>query len=924
MFSCSGDTQVDNSTDSSSIENSSATEKESIPSEDGSEAEAKTESDGLEDATESKEAEDEKESLTETSKKDDEEIETTEKKEEETFVEKVYGYDFNDNSWTSLFDMAGGATREIAPDPAGSGEAVLAITHSSSQSASWIRNKAAFENTVSGKVVISVALYIPSSALQGAGDYVQMQINGEYNHHCNLVSDAKQNPSAFDTKDFPRDKWFQVQFVFDMDSLRYNLVVVEDGQERAVIFAGRAASNLQESGPINLRVYLGGSDQTVYVDNHGLVTERIVTGGGGNEARPEVESGVSFLRVEGINAAGEQLEIYGDFAGGAKADDLTDISWERSDTYSGSYSAVSGASALSYTPASGGYYLRVRAKYGAKTLVSCPVYIREEANAGFFEPYLSLDGSTLTAAVVYNNEKSVLSATATVVVYDGSTAVKTYSESFEVKVGSDLKIFTFDASGASGKRVELTVKAGNDTLCKTEISSDMPKAKVLKSSSGSSIYIGKELIADFKDNRYMRFRPTTENDHWIGTEHNPVDMGFAYQEAGVKGLYNTSVDFISAPGAFKIVFKGQKVGLDAEQTNELIGFWNADTEEFSYIYNCSITADTETWHKNSSWAASNRIEAFDYNLERMSILDRVYNNNLGGDLYDYVIYENGSELTRIPKLPVPRTMLSGKYYYGFFISPGESFYFTDANEGGWKSTLLSAVGDTYLEICWSWYDIHNCAENSVPRLGSCDEFTVSQSWLYTTTTAEHDDALDDNAVEVEWRDLPNYQLPLFSTDNTFETQFGGTDWQYAWWKSSYDCTMDATVGHNGAGSVKIEKSQAGEASWYTEGVWGFPYSFDDVQGKTYQVSGWIKTENVVGEAYIANIQYQHATPNDNTVTRSEGISGTTDWTYVTFTFTAQEREKADGTVQRCIDHFFLTLDGTGTVWFDDVKIEEVK
>ena len=312
-----------------------------------------------------------------------------------------------------------------------------------------------------------------------------------------------------------------------------------------------------------------------------------------------------------------------------------------------------------------------------------------------------------------------------------------------------------------------------------------------------------------------------------------------------------------------------------------------------------------------------------YTLSRMDILSRVYNKNMNGDLYDYVIYENGNELVRIPKLPVPRTAISGKYFYGFFLSPGESVYYPDPTEGGWMSTVLSDSGDTYVEICWSWYDMHSCSEKSVPRVGNCDAFTVSQSWLFATTDAEHDSALIDKATEVEWRDLPNYQLPLFSTNNTFETQFGGTDWQYAWWKSTYDCTMDATVGHDGAGSVKISKTKSGEASWYTEGVWGFPYSFDEARGKTYRVSGYVKTENVVGEAYIANIQYQHATPNDNTVTRSEAVTGTSDWTYVSFTFTAQKREMANGSVQNCIDHFFLTLDGTGTVWFDDVKIEEI-
>ena len=911
LFACTGDES----------ENESESESESVEDK-PSGSEDKGESD-LEDPTEEttkKGGDVDTDNKEESSTKEEE---TTEKK-DEPIMETVYGYDFQDSSWSDFFDKAGASTRELAVDPAGSDNVVLAITHNDSQGQSYIKNKDAFENTKTGQFTISVDLYIPSDALKGESDYVQMQINGEYNHHCNLVSDAKANPGAFDTKDFPRDKWFKVQFIFDMDVMRYNLVVVEDGQIRTTIFSGRAASNLQENGPTVLRVFLAGAEQTVYVDHMGLVTTRISEDGNKPDDKPDYASGVSFLRIEGINAAGEKLSIYGDFTGEATASSLTDITWEKSETYSGNYSAVSGADGTDYIPENGGYYLRVKAKYGVKTLTSYPVYVRESADAGFIEPYLSVDGNSINAALVYNSETPATAATLEVTVYDGSKAIKTFTESFTLKQASDINFFTFSADSLSGKRVALTVSAGDSVICSAEATSDMPLAKLRQTTSGSTVYIGNKILADFANNRYMRFRSTVKNDHWIGTEHNPIDMGFAYQETGVAGLFNTAVDFEAAPGAFRIVFTGQKAGLKTEQRNELIGFWDAAKQEFSFIYNCSMTADTEIWHKNSSWAASGRVEPFDYHLERMSILDRVYNNNQNGDLYDYVIYENGGELVRIPKLPVPRTAISGKYFYGFFLSPGESVYYPDPNEGGWKSTILSDSGDTYVEICWSWYDIHSCSENSVPRVGNCDNFTVSQSWLFTATDAEHDSALIGDAVEVDWKSLPNYQLPIFSTNNTFETQFGGTDWQYAWWKSTYDCTMDATVGHSGAGSVKIQKASSGAASWYTEGVWGFPYSFDDVQGKTYKVSGYIKTENVVGEAYIANIQYQHATPSDNTVIRSEGITGTTDWTFVSFTFTAQERKKADGSTDRCIDHFFLTLNGSGTVWFDDVVIEEVE
>ena len=819
-------------------------------------------------------------------------------------TETICEYDFADYSWVALFETSGNANRKLADDPAGSGSDVLSVSHNSSEHTSWIRNKTSFLTGGQKKFTVDVDLYIPSDALKASGDYVRIQLNGNDKFQINLVSDATARPGATDTKEFPRDKWFSVRFSIDMAELKYNVEIVEDGKVSAVVLEERSASSMSSTGPLNLNVLLQGANQTIYIDKY------IV------KASKSIADGVSFIRIDGVNAAGHELLLYGDFSGELDAKDLTGITWEKSDSYSGRYRAIRDVEGATYTPKDGGYYLRVKAKYNNKTLTSFPVYIREAAEAGFVRAYLSANGNGLKAAVVYNNELGAYNAEVKVVIYDGDTVVNTYSENFEAKQGSDLVVFTFENVDISGKRAEMNVLSNGKTICEAVgVSENLPKINVSENTSGTSVLANDVVIANFAQNRYMTFRASLENDHWIGTAHNPIDMGFNYQEDSVAGLVNTDVWYTVVPGVFKIVFVGEKTGLDVTQQNELIGFWNSDKEEFSFIYNASMTADTAVWHSNSGWAASRRIEPFDYHFERMSILDRVYNNNHNGDLYDYVIFENGKELTRIPKLPVPRYMIEGDYFYGFYLSHGESVYYPDAEEGGWKSTLLSDTADTYVEICWSWYDIHSCSDNSVPKLGNCEIFTISQSWLYETTTAEHDRELIDAAVEVEWRDLPNYQLPLFSTNNTFETQFGGTNWQYAWWKSSYDCTMDAEIGHNGAGSVKIHNKTASKASWYTEGVWGYPYSFDDVKGKTYRLSGYIKTENVVGEAYIASIQGW--APNERPVIKSKVVSGTTDWTYVSVIFTGQGNNANT-------DHFYLTLNGTGTVWFDDVKIEEVK
>jgi hypothetical protein len=636
---------------------------------------------------------------------------------------------------------------------------------------------------------------------------------------------------------------------------------------------------------------------------------------------------VTYLRIDGVNAAGRALHIHGDFAGGATADDLTHIVWEKSDSHGGEYLPIEDANGAEYTPEAGGYYLRVRAALGDKSFKSAPLYIRENADAGFVKAYLSDGEGCLTAAVVYHNELSSFNAEVRLTVYSGSCLVKTFSACFEAKQGSDMLMFTFPRAVADGERAELTVTSCGRLLCEpVEVDRSLPLILIHKTDECTTVsYDENEPVCIFKENRYMRFRPTAANDHWIGTEHNPVDMGFAYNEQRVKGLINTDVRYTAARGAFKIVFIGEKAMIDARQKTVFIGFWDKEKAAFSYIYDTMLDANTEIWYQNSKWSLANqhRVEAFDYHLERMSILDRVFNKNLNGNLYHYVVYENGKSLTRIPKLPIPYPLIKGTFYYGFFPCPGESVYYPDPKEGGWKATLLGATGSTYIEICWSWYDIHNVINDSVPQIGHSDRFSASQSWLFTPTTAAHDSALVDGAEEVPYKDQPNYQMPMFSTDNTFDKTVGGTDWQYAWWKKSYDCSLDMNVGHDAPGSAKIEKTTEGELSWFTEGVWGFPYSFDDVLGKTYRLSGYIKTEGVVGEAYIANKQYQHATPNDYTLCKSESVTGTNDWTYVSVTFVAQERSFPDGSRQRCIDHFYLTLNGTGRVWFDDVKIEEV-
>ncbi len=845
--------------------------------------------------------------------------------------------DFESDTWPATFATGASPALAAVPNPdTGIGGKVLEYTHESTKAASWIRMD--LGQKTSGYYIVGADLYIPSNALPDADDYVRLMINGNADHWVGLYSDQANITTPFQTKQFPRDRWFKVEFQFSLDDETYNVLILEDGKTPITIFSARSTITLTNDGLNTLQFYVSGDSQTVYVDNIGIYETEKPT------EPVEMPPNVQFIRVEGENRVGSQLSLYCDFVGTASMEDISNIQWKSASARDGAFEPITGATEAAWMPDASfeSRYVIVTATFTSpqdgttKQLESLPVMIYPaEDKLLDLKLFLTADSTKADATGVYtNNGETAADAALLGVLYrDGKLLeTKTESKSFKPGSGSLVLEYSFASEMKEGDTVKLFALNGTDNLqplakaaeATVGTASSLPEIEVVK---GSSTYVtmNGEQIASFKDNRYMRFRATTANGHWIGTNHNPVDMGWAYQEPDVKGFTCTAVESEVSPGRFSVTFRGDKEGVGASQVVTLEGIWNAEIEQFEYTYTTKLSGDLATWHSKSKWAPNGNIEAFDYCSERMSILDRVYNNNTNGDLYDYVIYtDNGKDWTRIPKLPVPRTMLNGTYFYDFYLSPGGKYLLADAKEGGWEATLLKDTGDTRMEICWSWYDMHNCMEHAVPPLGSAETFELEQSWSFRPTDGEYDKAVIDSATEVDWRDIPNYKLPTFSTNNTFDTQFGGTDWCYAWWLSSYDCTMDSTVGRTDTSSVAITHDTKKNASWYTEGVWGFPYSFDNVKGKQYRLSGWIKTEKVEGEAKIGVNQYLHATPNNNTFTYSEPVSGTSDWTYVSCEFTGQLRPLKNGGQEACIDHFYLTLDGSGKAWFDDVKIEEIE
>lgn len=104
--------------------------------------------------------------------------------------------------------------------------------------------------------------------------------------------------------------------------------------------------------------------------------------------------------------------------------------------------------------------------------------------------------------------------------------------------------------------------------------------------------------------------------------------------------------------------------------------------------------------------------------------------------------------------------------------------------------------------------------------------------------------------------------------------------------------------------VKITNNQENDARFYQ--------SVSVKPGKTYKISCYVKTENVSGDVG-ANIGFEAI------ATRSSGVTGTSDWTYIEIIATAGDKQKSVDIGIR-LGGFGATC--TGTAWFDDFQVVE--
>ncbi|OAS17950.1 Ig-like domain-containing protein [Paenibacillus oryzisoli] len=148
----------------------------------------------------------------------------------------------------------------------------------------------------------------------------------------------------------------------------------------------------------------------------------------------------------------------------------------------------------------------------------------------------------------------------------------------------------------------------------------------------------------------------------------------------------------------------------------------------------------------------------------------------------------------------------------------------------------------------------------------------------------------------------------------FETQLTNgspTDWTIKEYTAGPIVTVDSAVYHEGTRAIKIDAAAGGRKS-AAQNISSI------TAGQFYNVSSWIKTENVVSQegARIRIGFYDAVNVLTGTQVYTSGLKGSNNWQLVNKTVQAPV-----GTVKLAIE--LMPDVGTGVTWYDDVKVVPV-
>jgi hypothetical protein len=167
-------------------------------------------------------------------------------------------------------------------------------------------------------------------------------------------------------------------------------------------------------------------------------------------------------------------------------------------------------------------------------------------------------------------------------------------------------------------------------------------------------------------------------------------------------------------------------------------------------------------------------------------------------------------------------------------------------------------------------------------------------------------------------------LPIYERETSFEKGLrlnepspGDTD-PWPWHPDGEGLSWDRTVGRSDAYSLKIQKETTGPSEWFYDregdGAWTEPWR----PTVGFRITGYIRTEQVAGRGSCLAVRWGvYNSPERYPYLCSEKLSGTNDWTKVSVEIRGPHPPDCSGI------NIILRQDGSGTTWFDDLKVERL-
>ena len=477
-----------------------------------------------------------------------------------------------------------------------------------------------------------------------------------------------------------------------------------------------------------------------------------------------------------------------------------------------------------------------------------------------------------------------------------------------------------------------------------------PAIEIREENGSSRVYCDGKLIVELKDNRFLRFRATPADENWIGTERQGADLCWAYNDPQAKGLQVLGTAHSHTPdkGEFALVVHAKKPHFESKIDLVFRGKWMPEAAKFKYSLYTSLECSLESWYQNSTIAQKQYelsptawvpIEVTDYHIEYISMPDR----NMSADRKEPQKYEwfvrsdDGLHWAKWPKIHIPYVTRPGNYItIADRLHPsgaGNFFGFVDKTHGGWLTRIVKTPHPIDFELCWMFFDVHIPFRGGIPPRYSTETLSLDLEMAFEPVDAERGRELVRDAVEVGWRGMNAYRLPLFSWNNKFDTLLTDvpsdeTANHYIWWASSNDCFRDDTTGCDDhfSASIKRQGEPVMPAAWNTV-TWCHPYTTERIKNRRIRFSAMVKTSHCTGPVRLAicdgseNFYGPRNHHPDGTIKTvpwkwqfsAQSVSGTTDWTPISMEFVGD-----NGKIS-----LILEQNGGGQCWFDNVKIEDL-